>query len=348
MTTVDEVIAKAVVDENADIRYLLNSIEVAEERFIAPALGDSFYEDFIIRKNVQVSVLNQATLLAAINASLAAAGKNPIVIDNLVVGMWVNAIELCPPEYQSLWNRFLWKICAEATDIMAIAPSWLRTTAQGQQYNNPKVLTSEQLGSASGDRKDVEYKIDSMVKQRLSPLLERMKQWIQQKGGYPLFKDAEGKSDGVSSKVGGMIFGAYRDKNPNGPDMWQPGEGSSQGAASKPTRVAVPAYTPAYITRSITVFIVAVPDPSLLITVGNGKKIYQQYAPGMTLTVVAHEEAPLTDYAYLAGKYVNWPINISDGIQQIMSYGSGTGTFDNAPRGFVDGDYITINFQDYV
>lgn len=353
LVTVDEVMAKAVVDENADIRFLLNSIEVAEERFIAPALGDAFYEDFINRKNVQVTQLNRATMLADINASLTAAGKPTIDISQLPVGLWVNAIEFCSLEYQLLWNRFLWKICAEATDVMAIAPSWLRSTAQGQQLNNPKSLTSE-AGSASGDRKDVEYKIDEMIQQRVYPLLARMKKWIQERGDYPLFKDNK-KNDGISSKTGGIIFGAYENKNPNGPDLWQPGTGRREeehSGASGGRAVAVPAYTPAYITRSITVYIRAVPNPNILIPVGNGVKIYGEYAVGDTLTIMAHVDAPGADYAYLAGKYVNWPINISNGINQIMDYNSDTGTFDNTGHGgetgFVDGDYITINFQDYV
>lgn len=354
LTTVDEVVAKAVVEENPDIRFLLNSIEVAEERFIAPALGDSFYEDFITRKNVQVTQLNQATMLAAINASLIASGKPAIDISQLPLGIWVNAIEFCPPEYQLLWNRFLWKICAEATDVMAVTPSWLRSTAQGQQLNNPKSLTSE-AGSASGDRKDVEYKIDGMIQQRVYPLLARMKKWIAERGDYPLFKDNNKKNDGISNKTGGIIFGAYDDKNPNGPDLWQPGTGRrdeerSEGSGGK--RVAVPAYTPAYITRSILVYVKAAPNPNILITVGNGKKIYAEYPVGNTLTIMAHEYPPQADYAYLAGKYVNWPVNISNGINQIMAYDSNAGTFDNTGHGgdtgFVDGDYITINFQDYV
>lgn len=214
LITVDEVIAKAAVDENADIRFLLSSIEVAEERFISGALGSAFYEDFISKKNVEVTGGNHDALVASINTSLVAAGKNQITGADLVEGMIVNAIELCPDNYKALWNRFLWKITAEAVDIVAITPSWLRTTAKGQTYNNPKVLTSEQLGSASGDRKDVEFKIQTMCTERLYPIIESMKKWICVQGGYPLFDcgDDKGGCKGKGSVIkAGIITGIYND-----------------------------------------------------------------------------------------------------------------------------------------
>lgn len=223
LITVDEVLTKAVVDENADIRYMLNSIEVAEERFIVPELGNKFYEDFIAKKNVVVTSGNHDALLADINASLAAAGKNPISGSDLVNGMLVNAIELCPSNYQDLWNRYVWKIVAEAVDILAIVPSWTRSTAQGQQQNNPKSLSGGE-GSATADRKDVEYKVDSMVKSRLYPLLARMKEWIIEDGSYSLYPFSK-KTDGVS-KSSSIIFDIYEENNPNGPDLWRyPGPG---------------------------------------------------------------------------------------------------------------------------
>lgn len=217
LITIDEVIAKAVVDENPDVRYLMNSIEVAEERFIASALGNAFYEDFIAAKNVTVTNVNQAALVASINASLTAAGENMITSASLPVGFLVNAIELCPTEYQALWNRFLWKIVAEAVDIMAIIPSWTRTTASGQQQNNPKSITSDGTGTATADRKDVQYKVDSMVQQRLNPLIDRMKKWIcdQPEGTYPLF-DCGCSTDksGINTQLkGGIIFGIYDERD---------------------------------------------------------------------------------------------------------------------------------------
>lgn len=219
LITIDEVITKAVVDENADLRYLKNSIEVAEERFIAPALGDAFYEDFISKKNVIVAAGNRDALLASINASLAANNKAAIDGSKLVNGMMVNAIELCPANYQALWNRFLWKICAEATDALSVVPSWLRSTAQGQEHNNPKSLNSE--GAASGDRKDVELKLDNMYQQRIYPLISKMKKWIVENGSFTLYPDNKRKEDGINTQLkGGIIFGAYEDKNPNGPNMW--------------------------------------------------------------------------------------------------------------------------------
>lgn len=224
LITVDEVVTKAMVEENMDVRFLINSIEVAEERFIAPTLGEAFYNDFITEKNVLVTNINHDALVILINESLAAAGKNPIAGADLVNGMWVNAIEECTTtNYNTLWNRFLWKICAEAVDILAIVPSWTRSTAAGQQQNNPKSLTGGGEGSGTASMKDVQYKVDHMLQARLFPLIAEMKKWICDTGGYTLYDCKCDDKSGLSKRQGGLILGVYEETHFNGPDLWQSG-----------------------------------------------------------------------------------------------------------------------------
>jgi hypothetical protein len=348
LITIDEVIAKAVVDENADIRYLLNSIEVAEERYIAPALGDAMYEDMLSQKNVQVTSGNQTSLLSSINASLTAAGKQTIQSSDIPVGTWVNAIEMCSTAYQNLWNRFLWKIIAEAVDMCAVIPSWTRTTAQGQQQNNPKTLNSDSSGSATADRKDVEYKLDSMSQQRLYPLIARMKKWIVEQGGYPLFPVTK-KPDGIDGQMkGGIIMGIYEDSNPNGPDMWQLprfGGCDRKDRYTAPSAPATPTQ-PATLTdwKTIQIFIVATPDPNALIAVGPasiGKMIQAQYAPGATIKPMQNGDSA----GYLAGRQYQMPIFLNGERFPSGEYNSSTGTLSG---GFNAGDDIIITFKDNV
>lgn len=204
LITPDEVLFHAATDEGVDARQILQNIIVAEERWIAPALGDELYYDIANKKNRKVTADNQAALLAEINASRIAEEKEPIAASNIPVGSWVNAIEFVDNEaYVSLWDMFLWKLTAEAVDLATIIPSWLRHTSQGQQKNNPEVIGGNGSGSASGDRRDVQFKIDKFVQDRIDPLLERMHLWMcKRKADYPLYTKAceSDNPDGVSYK----------------------------------------------------------------------------------------------------------------------------------------------------
>lgn len=214
LITPDEVLFHAATDKDADVRMILQNIIIAEERWIAPALGDDFYYDFVSKKNTKVTQANQASLLATINASLTAAGKATITTAAIPVGSYINAIEyITDAAYVELWEMFLWKLTAEAVDLATIVPSWLRSTAQGQQKNNPEVIGGNGQNSASGDRKDVQFKIDKAVQDRLDPLIERMHLWLcKRQSSYSLYTKACecDNPDGVSFKrKTDWVFGAY-------------------------------------------------------------------------------------------------------------------------------------------
>lgn len=219
LITTDEVIAKSATDSNPDVRMILQNIELAEERFIANAMGDEFYEDFISKKNTQVTPANQASLLILINASRSGIGRAPVLITDIPVGTWINAIELVTDTfYVQLWDRFLWRLTAECVDCMTTVPSWLRHTAQGQMLNNPAIIGSG-TESASGSAKDVKFKIDVQISSRIDPFRERMELWICNKkrsdiNAFPLYQKCEcaDDQDGISYKrKTAFVFGIYDD-----------------------------------------------------------------------------------------------------------------------------------------
>ncbi|GEN74073.1 hypothetical protein [Chryseobacterium lathyri] len=195
LITPDEVIFHAPTDQEIDERQILQNIIVAEERWIANAICDQFYEDFISKKNVRVTQENKADLLARINASYELDGLNLIKDSDLKIGMIINAIEFIEnPWYVKLWERFLWKLTAECVDMTAIVPSWLRHTSKGQQMNNPNAIGGNGASSATGGVKEINFKQNSSIQDRIDPLLERMHLWIcQNKEHFPLYcKDCGG------------------------------------------------------------------------------------------------------------------------------------------------------------
>ena len=185
LITPDEVIFHAATDQDISERSILPNIIIAEERWIANTICDKFYEDFINQKNREVTAENRQELLDKINETL----TKPITEKELPIGTIVNAIELVENEwYVKLWNRFLWKLTAECVDAMSVVPSWLKHTSSGQQLNNPKVIGGNMSGAASGEMKEVQFKLENYIQDRIDPIIERMKLWIcQNKSNFPLF-----------------------------------------------------------------------------------------------------------------------------------------------------------------
>ena len=212
LITAMEVLAMTAMDAMTDTRYVLESIIVAEERFVAPVIGDAMYEAFLDQKNVLVTEDNLPDLIDAVNVSRLAQRKEALPKGALLPGMLINASELLTEANRRLWDRFLWKITAECVHCIMLPDHWLRTTAQGQQYNNPKSLTAEMLASASGELKDVQFKIDHKLQSVINPLMARMEHWIlAHADDYPLFpikRDSEGNGINKQGK-GGMAVGVY-------------------------------------------------------------------------------------------------------------------------------------------
>ncbi len=145
LITPDEVIAWAPTANSVDVRNILLSIQVAEDRFIRPQIGKDFYNAFRNAKNVIVTDINKSYLESLFPEGTA-----------LKAGQLVNAIEFCPLWYQNLWNEHLWKLICECVIYVATPTNWSKYTSQGEMINNPKNISGEGQGSNSVDLADVE------------------------------------------------------------------------------------------------------------------------------------------------------------------------------------------------
>lgn len=176
LITTDEVIRMGPLPvDSADPKALENAIIIAEERFIKPALCSELYYDFRDKKNVLVDGGNKTTLEQKINADNTG---EPVV---LAIGQMVNAIEeVGNSDYINLWNEHLWKVIAECVVYIATPVNYLKFTTQGEMLNNPKslIVGNEGSNAVSAERKDVQWKLDKLMQDRIDPLIESMKSWL--------------------------------------------------------------------------------------------------------------------------------------------------------------------------
>lgn len=225
LITPNEVLFHAPTDQQIDERQILSNIIIAEERWIANVLGDSFYEDFITKKNRKVTTDNVEEIVDIINNTLPADKK----IDSTMIpiGVYINSMDFITDEwYIKLWERFLWKLTAECVDVTAIIPSWVRHTSAGQMKNNPNVIGGNGSNSASAELKEVQLKLTRAIQDRIDPLMERMKMWLctnQSKFNYKFDCGAygcgeEGHSlDGIShTRKTNFITNVYDDLKEDG------------------------------------------------------------------------------------------------------------------------------------
>jgi hypothetical protein len=111
---VDEVIFHIHSDHTIDPRKIENSIIVAEERLIRPALGYDFYQALIAEKNTVITTENKDELQQAL---IDAAQPDPKPIA-LQIGDIVNAAEKLSAENKLLWKMHLWKLTAECVALV--------------------------------------------------------------------------------------------------------------------------------------------------------------------------------------------------------------------------------------
>lgn len=207
----DEVIFHAAVTNDVGERQILNNIIIAEERFIVEELGFDFYQTIIDKKNVKVTDLNKVDLLTKLKADYAKQNIN-FQDEDLQEGMIVNAIEFIQDEWiVKFWNQYLWKITAECVDFVTTVPSWLQTTAAGQQTNNPRSISSTDM--ASGSRNDVVFKMQDAMAERMGPLSVNMHEWLCRHQSYfpfyTKFCGGCGENKPYRSGNTGFAFGHY-------------------------------------------------------------------------------------------------------------------------------------------
>lgn len=211
LITPDEVIFHAAITSDVGERQILNNIIIAEERFIAEELGYEFYEKIINLKNVEVTEENKEYLLAKLKASYQLHGVT-FKDEDLQIGMIVNALEFIEDEWViNLWKKYLWKLTAECVDFVTVVPSWLQTTASGQQTKNPRTISS--TDSASGSRTDVVFKMHDSIQDRIGPLMSNMQDWLcRHKSYFPDYTKSCGGCNGEQSNRSGntgFAFGHY-------------------------------------------------------------------------------------------------------------------------------------------
>jgi hypothetical protein len=189
LISTDEVIAQAPVVAVPEINNILAAIQIAEERFIKPAICKELYYDFRNEKNVVVTDDNKEALEAIMNEK----STGTVLLE---VGDIVNAIELVSkPQYKDLWNEYLWKITAECVMYIASPTNYSRYTAQGEMENNPKTIGSGE-GAATVDLGTMKWKMDKLLQDRINPLLTAMHEWLfDNRNIFPLYNCREYKQD---------------------------------------------------------------------------------------------------------------------------------------------------------
>lgn len=205
----DEVIAKAPVEQDQDVRNLQNSIEIAEERFIVPLIGAKMYEDFINMKNVVVTSGNKTALQTSVNTGNT--GETVVLVE----GQIINAIEqVTNVWFVKLWNRYLWKIIAECVAYTAIPTNAVKSTSQGEMQNNPAGPMGG-TGAQGVGLGFLKFKMDKMLMDRIDPLLESMRVWLcanKAETGLVLWDSSScAECLPTHKKMGGYVFGIYDD-----------------------------------------------------------------------------------------------------------------------------------------
>jgi hypothetical protein len=213
LITTDEVIAKAPIEQDVDVRNLQNAIEIAEERFIVPMIGDKMYEDFITMKNVVVTSGNKAALQTSVNAG----NTGPTIV--LVEGQIVNAIEkVTNTWYVKVWNRYLWRICAECVAYVAIPTNAIKSASQGEMQNNPSGPMGGQ-GASAVPLQMLKFKMDKILQDRIDPLIEAMRVWLCANKGetdLALWDSSSCEScQPTHKKMNGFVYGVYDDYKNN-------------------------------------------------------------------------------------------------------------------------------------
>lgn len=208
LITPDEVIFHAPTKNTLDPRTILNSIIIAEERYIVPALGQPFYDQLCNQKNTLVTSANLTAQVALIPANLQAP----------VVGDIVNAVEGLTANNTYLWNQILWKLIAECVMLVAYPEGFVQFGSEGTIHTAPQGSAMIQSGAVTPSLKSMQWAIDKKMMLRIDPLLESLHKFIcnqnlvSANGYFPLYtKPCECDLTNVVNKKTGFILGVYED-----------------------------------------------------------------------------------------------------------------------------------------
>lgn len=207
LITTDEVIFHAPMEGTVDPRSILQSIIIAERRFIKPMLGAAVYDALIAAKNKEVTVANIVAVQAEFDAARGT-DRDPIV---LVEGDIVNSDTYLSAGQKALWYGYLHKITAECVYFMALPVNRSRFDSQGVIQNSPASITGGS-GPASIDLRDLKHLMDRSLQDRISPLMEDMHQYLCKIKYSGYTKDCGCDSSGTTyKKKSDFILSMYDD-----------------------------------------------------------------------------------------------------------------------------------------
>jgi hypothetical protein len=206
LITPDEVVFHAPTKHELDPRTIEQSIIIADERLVRPALGDDLYYALTDTKNVTVTNDNQSTLQAQIDTAL------PGNTYQLVIGDIVNALEFLSPDNQVLWKQHLWKLTAECVLLSAYPEGYVQFGSEGIVHMAPPASPLSQGNIISPDLRTTKWMMDKKMSDRIDPLIEAMHTWLcKRKTTYTLYtKPCDCDADGTPYKrKTDFILGIY-------------------------------------------------------------------------------------------------------------------------------------------
>lgn len=207
LITTDEVIFHAPTKQTLDPRTIQQSIIIAEERFIIPAIEYPMYYGLVNAKNVIVTDVNKATLQTKFSSNT--------ILKN---GDVVNAFELLSLNDQTLWLQQLWKLVAECVLIISMPDAFVQFGSEGVMHSMPTSSALHTQGMVTPDLKSVKWVMDKKLMDRIDPLLNSLTRFIcyyqaLTPGIYPLYtKECPCDKDTTKiSRATDFVLGLYDD-----------------------------------------------------------------------------------------------------------------------------------------
>lgn len=174
LITPDEVIFHAPTKHTIDPRPILNSIIVAEERFIRPLLGFEYYYALVDKKNLVITDANKTAQQTNFNSSRA--DNAPAY--NLKSGDILNAVEFLESEDQKLWKEQLWKLTAEAVMVLTFPEQFIQISSEGVTMPNPMPGPLTNAANVSPDLASMKWLMDKKIMDRIDPLMDALHEWV--------------------------------------------------------------------------------------------------------------------------------------------------------------------------
>lgn len=213
LITFEEVMFHAPTKHTVDRRMIEQSIIIAEERFVGPEIGFEFYTYMANAKNTLVTSGNIAAMQIEVNKNV-----NPDDQITLVEGDLVNAYELLPPSYSSLWKQSLWKLLAECVMFTALPEGFVQFSSEGAFHTVPPAGLMVTSGLVTPLLPSMKWMMDKKAQDRIAPLIAALhRQICAAKDNYIYYRKLCKSCDeeGVE-KWTGIAFGVYEQDEEEG------------------------------------------------------------------------------------------------------------------------------------